>query len=60
MVDKDLLYMIKVALLDSIMENPKMEEKIPGFKQSMEELIITEYDTWKYFTAETTPLYKQS
>lgn len=60
MIDKDLLYMIKAALLDSIMKNPKMEEKIPGFKQSMEELIITEYDIWKHFTDETTPLYKQS
>lgn len=52
--------MIKAALLDSIIANPKMEEKIPGFKQSMEELIITEYDTQKYLTAEITPLYKQS
>lgn len=61
MIDKDnLMYMIKAALLDSIMANPKMEEKIPGFKQSIEELIITEYNTWKHFTGETIPLHKQS
>lgn len=59
-MDKDLLYMIKAALFDSVMANPRMEEKIPGFKQSMEKLIAEEYNTWKHFTAETTPLYKQS
>lgn len=58
--NKELMYMIKANLLDSLVAKLDTKNILPGIEKTVEEIIIKEYDIWKYFIDETTPLYKQS
>ena len=58
--DKELMYMIKANLLDSLVKKLDANNILPGIEKMVAETVMAEYDVWKYLTAEITPLYKQS
>ena len=59
-MDKNLLYMIKANLLDSLVEKLETKDIVPGIQKVTEEIVMEEYNKWKHFIDETTPSYKQS
>lgn len=59
-MDKNLLYMIKANLLDSLVEKLETKDILPGIQKVTEEIVMDEYNKWKHFIDETTPSYKQS
>ena len=60
MVNKDLLYMIKANLLDSLVEKLEAKNIVPGIQKTTEEIVMNEYNKWMHFIDETAPLHKQS
>ena len=58
--NKELMYMIKANLLDSLVEKLETKDILPGIQKVTEEIVMDEYNKWKHFIDETTPSYKQS
>ena len=58
--NKELMYMIKANLLDSLVEKLETKDILPGIQKVTEEIVMDEYNKWKHVIDEITPSYKQS